>query len=191
MSVGARSWRGPRLIAIAIGIVTLALVGVLATRDTAAERFTASPLIGQLAPEFSGEDVMTGKRMQLSSDLGQWTFVNFFASWCTGCKVEHPDLISFSKANPDVRLLSVIGAGDTADDAREFFQKRGGGWPVVDAERASVDYGVTGLPESFLVAPNGQIAYWFKGPITQARVEKRLAQAKAAYAQPAPTTGQP
>jgi cytochrome c biogenesis protein CcmG, thiol:disulfide interchange protein DsbE len=175
-----KSWRGPRLIALCIGIVTLALVGVLATRDTAADRNTISPLVGQVAPEITGDDLLTGERTQLSSDLGQWSFVNFFASWCTGCVVEHPDLIALSKGNPDLRLISVV-SGDTDDDARAFFTKRGGSWPVINADRASVDYGVTGLPESFLVAPNGQIAYWFKGPITQARVEKRLTEAKAAF----------
>jgi cytochrome c biogenesis protein CcmG, thiol:disulfide interchange protein DsbE len=180
-----KSWRGPRLIAICIGILTLALVGVLATRDTAGERDSLSPLVGQVAPEFTGEDILSGDRRQLSSELGKWTFVNFFASWCTGCIVEHPDLVELSQANTDLQLISVI-SGDNVKDAKAFFAKRGGNWPVIDAERATVDYGVTGLPESFLITPNGEIAYWFKGPITKARVEARFAEAKAAFSAPAP-----
>lgn len=166
-------WRGPRLVALLIGAVTVLLVGVLATRQTAAERSTLSPLVGRVAPEITGNDILTGKRVQLSSDQGRWTLVNFFGTWCPGCVREHPEIVAFAKANPDVDILSVINE-DSAENVREFFAENGGNWPVLDNPRAAVDYGITGLPESYLVAPNGQVAVWFKGALSESRLQRAL-----------------
>jgi cytochrome c biogenesis protein CcmG, thiol:disulfide interchange protein DsbE len=141
------SWRGPRLIALGIGLVTVLLVGVLATRQTASERSTVSPLIGRVAPEITGDDILTGKRFQLSSEQGKWTLVNFFATWCPPCLREHPEILAFQAANLNVNVVSVINE-DTTENVRAFFAANGGDWPVLDNTRAAVDYGITGLPES-------------------------------------------
>jgi cytochrome c biogenesis protein CcmG, thiol:disulfide interchange protein DsbE len=167
------SWRGPRIVALGIGLVTVVLVGVLATRQTAAERSTVSPLVGKVAPEITGNDILTGKRFQLSSEQGRWTLVNFFATWCPPCLREHPEIVAFAKANPDVDVLSVINE-DSVENVRAFFAENGGNWPVLDNTRAAVDYGITGLPESYLIAPNGLVAVWFKGALTQSRLQQTL-----------------
>jgi cytochrome c biogenesis protein CcmG, thiol:disulfide interchange protein DsbE len=167
------SWRGPRLIALMIGVATLALVGILATRQTAAERSTTSPLVGRVAPEITGNDILTGRRVQLSSFEGRWTLVNFFGTWCPPCVREHPEIVAFAQANPEVRVLSVINE-DTPENVRDFFAENGGDWPVLDSTRAAVDYGITGLPESYLVAPSGQVAVWFKGALSQSRLQRTL-----------------
>ncbi len=169
------SWRGPRLIAVAIGLVTVVLVGVLATRQTAAERSTVSPLIGRVAPEITGDDILTGKRFQLSSEQGRWTLVNFFATWCPPCLREHPEIVAFRAANPEVDVVSVINE-DSVENVRAFFAENGGDWPVLDNTRAAVDYGITGLPESYLIAPNGQVAVWFKGALSETRLQRTLDQ---------------
>jgi cytochrome c biogenesis protein CcmG, thiol:disulfide interchange protein DsbE len=179
----AASWRGPRLVAIAIGIITIGLVILLATRKTANERSTVSPLIGQVAPEITGNDVLDGKRVELSSSLGRWTVLNFFGTWCPPCKREHPEFVAFSETNPDVQMISVINE-DTQENVRQFFAKNGGNWPVLDVQRAAVDYGITGLPESYLIAPDGRIAYWFKGGVTQTRLQTALDSAKQSLRQP-------
>jgi cytochrome c biogenesis protein CcmG, thiol:disulfide interchange protein DsbE len=179
----ATSWRGPRLVAICIGIITIGLVVLLATRKTANERNTLSPLIGQVAPEITGNDVLTGKRIELSSSLGRWTVLNFFGTWCPPCKREHPEFVAFSEANPTVQMVSVINE-DTQENVRQFFAKNGGNWPVLDVQRAAVDYGITGLPESYLIAPDGRVAYWFKGGVTQARLQTALDNAQQSLRQP-------
>ncbi len=184
------SWRGPRIVALGIGLVTLVLVGVLATRQTAAERSTVSPLVGKVAPEITGEDILTGKRFQLSSYQGHWTLVNFFATWCPPCLREHPEIVAFSKANPDVDVLSVINE-DTVENVRSFFAENGGSWPVLDNTRAVVDYGITGLPESYLIAPNGQVAVWFKGGLSETRLQETLDEfSSPASAVPSTGSGQ-
>ncbi len=190
--IASTSWRGPRLVAVCIGLVTLALVGVLATRKTAAERNTVSPLIGNVAPEITGNDVLTGQRVELSSSLGRWTLVNFFGTWCPPCKREHPEFVAFSEANRDVQMVSVINE-DTQENVKAFFAANGGDWPVLDDRRAAVDYGITGLPESYLIAPDGRIAYWFKGGVTQDRLQTALDNAKQSLetVRPIPSTVAP
>ncbi len=181
------AWRGPRLIALLIGVVTLLLVGVLATRQTAAERSTTSPLVGRVAPEITGNDIITGRRVQLSSDQGRWTLINFFGTWCPPCVREHPEIVAFEKANPDVDILSVINE-DTVENVRAFFAENGGDWPVLDNTRAAVDYGITGLPESYLVAPNGEVAVWFKGALSETRLQRALDDYRTAFNANSPST---
>jgi cytochrome c biogenesis protein CcmG, thiol:disulfide interchange protein DsbE len=183
------SWKGPRLVAVCIGLVTLALVGVLATRKTAVERNVISPLVGRVAPEITGNDVLTGKRVELSSSIGRWSLVNFFGTWCPPCKREHPEFVAFSEANPELQMISVINE-DTQENVRAFFKAKGGDWPVLDDRRAAVDYGITGLPESYLIAPDGRVAYWFKGGVNQERLQRALDAAKESLSapNPAPTT---
>jgi cytochrome c biogenesis protein CcmG, thiol:disulfide interchange protein DsbE len=184
------SWRGPRLIALGIGLVTVLLVGVLATRQTASERSTVSPLIGRVAPEITGDDILTGKRFQLSSEQGKWTLVNFFATWCPPCLREHPEILAFEAANLNVNVVSVINE-DTTENVRAFFAANGGDWPVLDNTRAAVDYGITGLPESYLIAPNGQVAVWFKGALSETRLQQTLDQyIEAASPAATPSTSQ-
>jgi cytochrome c biogenesis protein CcmG, thiol:disulfide interchange protein DsbE len=178
----ASSWRGPRIIAVLIGVITLGLVGVLATRETATERDADSPLIGEVAPEVTGIDVLTGKRVQLSSTLGRWTLVNFFGTWCPGCIREHPELVEFEKANrTEVSLLSLI-QDDSVAKVKQFFDQNGGSWPVLDVPRAGVDFGVIKLPETYLITPDGRVAVWFKGAVSQTRLQTAFDQAKAGFA---------
>ncbi len=184
------SWRGPRLIALGIGLVTVLLVGVLATRQTASERSTVSPLIGRVAPEITGDDILTGKRFQLSSEQGKWTLVNFFATWCPPCLREHPEILAFQVANPNVNVVSVINE-DSTENVREFFAANGGDWPVLDNTRAAVDYGITGLPESYLIAPNGQVAVWFKGALSETRLQQTLDQYSEAASSTASSAATP
>jgi cytochrome c biogenesis protein CcmG, thiol:disulfide interchange protein DsbE len=175
------SWRGPRIIAVLIGVITLGLVGVLATRETATERDADSPLVGQVAPEVTGNDVLTGKRVQLSSTLGRWTLVNFFGTWCPGCIREHPELVEFEQANrSEVSLLSLIQE-DSPEKVKRFFEQNGGSWPVLDVPRAGVDFGVIKLPETYLITPDGRVAVWFKGAVSQTRLQTAFDQAKAGY----------
>jgi thiol-disulfide isomerase/thioredoxin len=171
------SWRGPRALAVLIGVVTMGLIVVLATRQPATERAAESRLIGGVAPEIAGVEVLSGKRAQLSSSQGRWTLVNFFAPWCTGCIAEHGDLVSFSENNPDVQMIAVV-SNENEDDVREFYAKRGGNWPVIDDSQAPVVYGVTALPETFLITPDGRIAQWFKGASSERRIQASLDEGK-------------
>ena len=96
--------------------------------------------------------------------------VNFFQSTCVPCIVEHPELVAFAArhaAADDARVVSVV-FDDSEDNVREFFAVHGGDWPVLaeGATAAAVAYGVTGVPESYLVAPSGVVVWKQLGGVT-------------------------
>ena len=168
--------------AVAVGVVVVALLAVLATRDTAKDRATRSPLLGLAAPDFSGTSVLDAKPFALADQRGKFVVLNFFASWCVPCAIEHPELAAFAKAHDakgDAQLVSVVYS-DPLPDVKQFFAKRGGNWPVLDSDRTAVDYGVTGVPETFLIDPDGYVVAKWSRAVKQAEIERVMAEAKAA-----------
>ena len=172
--------RTARWIAGAIGLVLAVFVGVLATRDPATTRVVDSPLLGEQAPGITGASLLDGSTFDLAEEEGRFVLVNFFATWCQPCIAEHPDLLAFSsrhQAADDARVVSVVFE-DTVDDVRSFFEERGGDWPVIDAgSGAIVDYGVTGVPESYLIGPEGAVRAKILGGIEVDKLEALMARA--------------
>lgn len=161
--------RTARLAAIGVGIVIALLVALLATREPAADRKTTSNLIGKQAPDLAGE-VLLGEPFDIGA-TDRWVVVNFFASWCVPCKVEHPELVAFAEEHADkgdARVVSVVFSDD-ADDVLKFFNENGGDWSVLDADqgRTALDWGVARVPESYLVAPTGIVVDYFISGVTQ------------------------
>ena len=125
---------------------------------------------------FDLDEILAANR---SGDLAPgeqtWTVVNFFASWCVGCKEEHDDLVRFDTegvTGADGRSCATELVGvtfqDTAEDAEAFFVERGGSWPVLVGEttdREAVAFGVTSVPETVLIAPNGTVARKWIGAV--------------------------
>jgi cytochrome c biogenesis protein CcmG, thiol:disulfide interchange protein DsbE len=141
---------------IGVAVVLAAFVMVLATREPASTKEADSPLLGQPAPEVAG-DSYSGEPFRLSSLRGRYVVVNFFATWCIPCREEHPQLVLFQsrhQAAGDATVVSIV-YDDTPAKVREFFADNGGDWPVVDDAGAKVDYGVRGVPESFVIDPDG------------------------------------
>jgi cytochrome c biogenesis protein CcmG/thiol:disulfide interchange protein DsbE len=177
-AVPARGRRTILYVSVAVGVVILVLVGVLATRDTG-DRSADSPLLGELVPPVAGE-TMTGEAYDIDDHQGQWVVVNFFAQWCVPCRLEHPELVAFSEehaASGDASIVS-IAFDDEAADIEEFFSEEGGDWPVLTTGtgRIAVDFGVTGVPESYLVAPDGTVvAKWISG-VRAADIDATIAE---------------
>ncbi len=157
-----------------MGVVLALFVGVLATRDPATTRVVDSPLLGKQAPGIAGPSLLDGADFDLADEEGRFVLVNFFATWCQPCIAEHPDLLAFAsrhQAADDARVVSVVFE-DSVDDVRSFFEDRGGDWPVVDAgSGVVVDYGVTGVPESYLVGPEGAVRAKILGGIEADKLE--------------------
>jgi cytochrome c biogenesis protein CcmG/thiol:disulfide interchange protein DsbE len=178
---------GPRLALVASGVIAVLvalMVVVLATRDPSTERQTQSPLIGELAPETAGATI-DGEEVSIDDYRGRWVMVNFFASWCTPCLEEHPELNAFDvahRAAGDAVLVSVT-FDDTAEEAQEFFDEHGGDWPVIDDPENSIGvaYGVAQVPETFVIAPNGVVVQRFAGAVSRAELDAVI----AAYEEPA------
>lgn len=165
-AVPRRGRRTALYTSIAVGVGILLLVAVLATRDTG-QRASGSPLLGELVPQVEGE-TLAGDRYDIDDHRGEWVLVNFFSTWCGPCVEEHPELVRFSESHTEVGDASVVSVvfDDEVADVERFFEQNGGDWPVVtsDTGRTAIAFGVTGVPESYLVAPDGTVvAKWISG----------------------------
>ena len=179
---GLRKSRRVLWIAVGVAVVVALLVIALANGQPAATRVGNSPLVGKPAPAIEGTTV-DGASASLADFKGKWVVVNFFATWCVPCRVEHPQLIRFAQsheASGDAAVLGVVYS-DNAQAVREFRDKEGGAWPMVadPKGRVALDYGVAGIPESFLISPDGVVAAKLVGGVQAVRLDEVLNQAKA------------
>jgi cytochrome c biogenesis protein CcmG/thiol:disulfide interchange protein DsbE len=143
-----------------VGVIVLLLVIVLATRDPAADRVTRSPLIEKPAPPIQAKTI-EGKPFDLSRYEGEWVVLNFFATWCTPCKQEHPELVKLAQG--DVTNVVSVVFQDDPGTVKAFLKERGGNWPVINdpTGRITLEYGVPKIPESYLIAPDGTVVAKF------------------------------
>lgn len=157
----------------AVGVAVALLVALLATRESAASRLAGTPLAGRPAPPITGASLTDGTRFDLAAERGRWVVVNFFATWCIPCREEHPELVRFAARHPEIAIVSVVYS-DEADDVRAFFERNGGDWPVLPdpGGRVALDYGVRGVPESFVVDPAGVVRGRIVGGVTTAGLER-------------------
>jgi cytochrome c biogenesis protein CcmG, thiol:disulfide interchange protein DsbE len=127
-----------------------------------------SPLIGKPVPDFSLPPVKGGTLGLSSADLrGQVSLVNVFASWCVACREEHPVLLGL-KAKGIVPIHG-LNYKDKPDDARAWLDQLGDPYTRIGADisgRVGIDWGVYGVPETFIVDRNGMIVHKHIGPIT-------------------------
>jgi cytochrome c biogenesis protein CcmG/thiol:disulfide interchange protein DsbE len=170
-----------------IAMALLFLIFLLATGDPASQRAQNSTALGEVVPLIEGED-LDGRWFDIDDHRGQWVLVNFFSTTCVPCIVEHPELIEFAERRAitgDAVVVSVA-FDDAAENVRQFFLENGGDWSVITTDTGSiaVDFGVTAVPESYLVAPTGIVVDKLIGGVTadqlDARIERLLEQAEAA-----------
>lgn len=159
----ARNWSA--IVALIVGVILALFIGLLAFSDTQRTDSINFEILGDVGPEIQGP-TLGGANYSLWEERGDWVVVNFFASWCIGCRVEHPELVEFTERhNGDgVQLVSVM-FGDTEANATEFFNELGGDWPtlVEDTGSIAIDYGVTAVPETLLVSPSGRVVQKWVG----------------------------
>ncbi len=135
-----------------------------------------SPLEGNAAPTFELE-TMEGDTIRLAELAGRAVVLNFWASWCIPCRQEH-DVLKLTEASYDPEDAVVLGVvyQDTEANARRFLEALGGDWThLLDpTQRTAIDYGVYGVPETFFISPDGQIARKKVGPVTWDLVKPTL-----------------
>lgn len=163
-------------IAGAMAIVLVALVVILARGKGGIAQRQPSPLLGLPAPAIVGTTI-DGKPFDLSTRKGSWVLVNFFQTTCTPCKQEHPELLAFDQRGGRAEIVTMVWS-DTATKVQQFFTDNGGTWPVVldPSNRVSVAYGVTAVPETFIIDDSGVVREHITGATTASRLDSILSQ---------------
>lgn len=165
---------------VLFGLPLLLLVGLVAVFALSMNRdptLVRSVLIDKPAPEFAmaavpGLDV---PGFDTASLKGQVTVVNVFASWCIPCRDEHPLLMALRDTG-NVRLFGINQA-DAPDNAAAFLGELGNPYAAVGGDRdrrVSIDWGVYGVPETFVVDAAGIITFKHVGPLTANSVQSEL-----------------
>ena len=134
--------------------------------------FTLPPI------EFSSTNTLDLQGFSNADLTNKISIVNVWASWCVPCRAEHPSLMKLS--NDDRTNVFGINYKDKSKNAEKFLTELGNPYQAVgvdDSGLTSIDWGVYGVPETFIVSPTGIILYKFIGPITeQALTETFLPQ---------------
>jgi cytochrome c biogenesis protein CcmG/thiol:disulfide interchange protein DsbE len=142
-----------------------------------------SALIGRQAPAFNLPALPgSGKPGLSDADLrrGGVTVVNIFASWCGPCRIEHPNLRKLAEnealAAMGVRLVGVNYKDDPAN-ALKFLSGEGDPYAAIGVDasgRVGIDWGLTGVPETFIIRGDGTIAFKYTGPITEEALNQTI-----------------
>ena len=144
-----------------------------------------SALIGKPAPTLELPGLLDGTApLSLAAFRGQPVAVNFFASWCLPCRAEHPLLGKIAKEYG----IAVIGIAykDKPADARRYLDDLGNPYAAIGADesgRAGIEFGLTGVPETYIVDRDGIVRYRLAGPIAPDNLEDQLAPAIQAVMQ--------
>ncbi len=149
-------------------LVFLVMAVFFAIGLTMNPRDIPSPLIGKPVPEFSLPPVQ-GPTLGLSSAelRGQVSLVNVFASWCVACSEEHPVLMRLSESG--IVPIHGLNYKDKPDDAQAWLNQLGDPYTRTGADisgRVEIDWGVYGVPETFVIDRDGIIVHKHIGPIT-------------------------
>ena len=135
-----------------------------------------SPFIGKPAPSFKLAQLHAADKTISPQDMaGQVWVLNVWASWCVSCRVEHPVLMDFARAG----VAPVVGLNykDGRDDGIKWLHEFGNPYTLSAFDndgRVGIDYGVYGVPETFVIDKQGVIRMKYTGPLTREAIDKKL-----------------
>ena len=161
---------GKFLIPLGIFVVLVIFLGRGLSLDP---REVPSPLIGKPAPAFSLSQLDKPAQMIGTEQLlGQVWILNVWASWCVACRDEHPVLVEFSKTG--VAPIYGLNYKDKREPAMNWLQQLGNPYTASifdESGRVGIDFGVYGVPETFVIDKLGVIRYKKTGPVTQETIQ--------------------
>ncbi|MEK8030181.1 DsbE family thiol:disulfide interchange protein [Ideonella sp. DXS29W] len=140
-------------------------------------REVPSPLIDKPAPTFAAPTLADpARRITQQELLGKVWILNVWASWCGACRDEHPVLVAFARQRPDVTLIG-LNYKDEREAGKAWLQSLGN--PYADSlfdpqGRIGLDYGVYGVPETFVIDRQGVVRYKHIGPITPQALREKI-----------------
>jgi len=158
-------------LAIFVALVAFLFVGLRLN-----PREVPSPFIGKPAPAFELAQLQEPDKRFARRDMdGKVWLLNVWASWCVACREEHPVLVDLAKQ----KTIPVVGLNykDKPEDAKAWLKQFGNPYmlSVTDQDgRVGIDYGVYGVPETFLIDRKGVIRYKQIGPVTPEALEKKI-----------------
>lgn len=161
---------------MAIVIVLLALAALFWRGLYLDPRHIPSVLEGKPAPLFAGADLISGKAVSLAQFKGKVVVVNFWASWCAECIKEHANLLKLQQAFGARSDFAMVGVAyqNKAEDARAFLVRMGAAYPNIVDDKGSIgiDYGVYGVPETYVIDKQGIIRHKVIGPVTEENITR-------------------
>ncbi len=165
-----------------IFVLPVALVGfalflfVLGLMEGTGSSYQPDALIGTKAPAIDLPNIDPAEpRIVLAENKHNWVLLNFFASWCLPCRAEHPYLMKLRAMS----AMTSIGIAykNKPEDAANFLKELGNPFQDIGLDeegRAAISFGVTGVPETFLIDPNGIIRYHLPGPLSEETIESEI-----------------
>jgi cytochrome c biogenesis protein CcmG/thiol:disulfide interchange protein DsbE len=178
-----------KVVSIILGVSVLAVLAVMLTGLFFNPSIVKSTQIGKEAQPFEVEilsgaswiPVSTNNKVQLKDLKGYTVILNFWASWCVSCREEAAEMERFWTHQKDKKILVLgIAIQDTPEAALEFAKAHGKTYPLaIDSTgRTGIDYGVYGVPETFIIDGNGKILFKESGPVTAQYLETTLSSLK-------------
>ncbi len=158
---------------LGIFVLMVALLGYGLSLDP---KKVPSPLIDKPAPAFSLAMLEDPSRQLSTADMkGQVWVLNVWASWCVSCRAEHEVITALARQN----LVTVVGLNykDEPADATRWLGKYGNPYAVsvIDGDgRVGIDWGVYGVPETFVIGADGLIKYKHIGPVTHESLQQKV-----------------
>lgn len=187
----ARSRRGvrPFLLVPLLVFAGVAAIFLLRLESGGGGDVVPSVLIGKPAPDFDLPPLEGGRLPGLArGDLhGGVTVVNVFASWCGPCRLEHPQLETLAE-DGRIRVVGINYKDDPAN-ARRFLEELGNPFAAIGADergRTAIDWGVYGVPETFIVGADGVVRHKHIGPISEEDLARTIRPAVEAALAAAP-----
>tara|TARA_B100002051_G_scaffold273460_1_gene312284 strand:- start:1269 stop:1793 length:525 start_codon:yes stop_codon:yes gene_type:complete len=136
-----------------------------------------SVMINKDVPIFETQSLFNKDKIIKTQDINnKKVLINFFASWCSPCKVEHPLFFNLSKNYPDLYILG-FNHKDREEDAKKYLAEDGNPYDLVGVDSdgmIALEFGVFGLPETFLINEDGKIIYKLMGPLTKEIIKNEI-----------------
>ena len=160
----------------------LAFAGCKREQPQPAAPVAPAPPAAAVDKEHPKLDVTTldGKAWSLAAQRGQWVVVNFWATWCGPCLKEMPELSALDAMREHVEVIGLDYEDIAPNDLKAFMQKHPVVYPIaiVDVYKPPQDFEAPrGLPNTYLIAPDGKVAKRFLGPVTAKDIDEAIANA--------------